>query len=231
MKKLLGLLVFTLFTYSAMALEPIIELDLDYASNYLWRNQDVHNPNDKDVAILDAAIQPALTIYTPLRGLTLGTWGSFPVQDAVKKDVKEVDYTVNYDATISDLTVTTGYTLYTFPSQVSANSSEVYVGLALDFFLNPSVRYYMPTGQDDSYTAFGLGYQQDLGRTFFAGVDGTVGYKLNNSHITTSAIVGAKLSDITTVKLTPTYLYALDAKQSKFAVTFGISHLLVAREE
>jgi hypothetical protein len=116
--------------------------NVTYVSKYIWRGFDL-GPADED------AMQGWVTVNWS-SGLSASAWGSYSLDSDAQID--ELDYTVGYSARLSEaVSMSAGYTHYTFPSVVSAaeaqtESEEFYAGLSFPkAFMSPSLTVYEDT--------------------------------------------------------------------------------------
>jgi hypothetical protein len=133
-------------------LTPTVGLSLDYNGKYVWRGQNLSD---------DPAVQPGASIG--LGNLTLGIWGTMDTTNINGEDdnFTEVDYTLDYSDAVPGseiLGYSVGLINYDFP-QADTQTYEVYLGLSLDTFLNPSVTYYYDYDDvDSSYVSAGIAH-------------------------------------------------------------------------
>ncbi|MDD5487710.1 MAG: hypothetical protein PHH49_01955 [Candidatus Omnitrophica bacterium] len=176
---------------------PDVSLSTTFLTKYIWRGQ---NLGDEPVMQFDGSLSKW--------GLTFDIWGNYSTNHDKTMDggryqeITELDYTVDYTFNVGEmaekfemgslgfadpLSVSMGYTYYTFPNVDSGNkyfsSHEMYLGVAYDTLLQPSFTWYWDIGHgkgsggsggSGSYFLFGLGHTfefenditADLGLTF-----------------------------------------------------------------
>ena len=140
---MVGLIVLLCGTGAALAEGEIeisqdkieFELTTDFFSKYIWRGQKLND---------DYVFQTGLS--TGYKGFTVAAWGNMDLTDYGnnKGEFTEWDYSLDYSNSIGEngkLGYSVGIINYHFPSIVG-DTTEVYWGLSLDVFLNPSVTVY-----------------------------------------------------------------------------------------
>ncbi len=113
--------------------------NITYVTKYIWRGFDLAPSGEP-------AIQGGISIDTG-KGIALDIWGSY-AQDS-DSQLDELDYTLSWSGQVTEsLEMSAGYTLYTFPSVVSAaeaqtESREAFIGFAFpEAFMSPSLTFY-----------------------------------------------------------------------------------------
>ncbi len=134
----------------AFAIESVsYDVTADFYSKYIWRGQNIND---------DYAFQPGFSVA--LDDLTLGIWGSLDLTDYTGNSGEfiEIDYSADYTTTIADgIDLSVGVINYYFPS--FEDTTEVYVGLAFDAPLSPSVTAYFDVDEvNGTYVSFGVGH-------------------------------------------------------------------------
>ncbi len=134
---------------------------VDYFGKYIWRGQNLQD---------DGAVQPSISFsYGSLSGTI---WGSIDLTNGRDVDgdgrrdnageLTEVDYSLDWTASLGDLeglAYSLGVINYTFPNTPFDDTTEAYVGLSLDVFLQPSVTAYHDVDDvDGTYVSFGLSH-------------------------------------------------------------------------
>lgn len=130
--------------------------NLTYVTKYIWRGFDLA-PTE------EPAVQGGISIDTG-KGIALDVWGSY-AQDS-DSQLDELDYTLSWSGQVTEsLEMSVGYTLYTFPSIVSAAESqeetrEAFIGFAFpEAFMSPSLTIYNDwEAGDGTYIYLGGGY-------------------------------------------------------------------------
>lgn len=133
-------------------------------SKYIWRGQNLGD---------DWCYQPTITVGYKGLGLTLfANYNTVGNTD----EWSELDFTVDYttdlgfvDSSLEKVSVSLGYTYYTYPN-ISSNlpeydSHEVYLGIGADVFLSPTLTVYydFDTG-DGVYYEAGISHSFDVGK-------------------------------------------------------------------
>lgn len=152
-----------------------IDITADFFSKYVWRGQLL---NDNYV------FQPGIS--TTMGGLTLGVWGNMDMTNEATKggDMTEVDYYVDYSGDLTEgIAYSIGAVYYDFPTYdpVVDDTTEIYVGLAFDLPLCPSITWNRDVDDVDeaSYWSFALGHSIDC--VFELASDVPVGMELGAS--------------------------------------------------
>lgn len=158
---------------TAQAESPVeIDIDVDYATHYIWRGYDVTDG-------FTLPVQPGVTISHE-SGLSFNAWGSWALLD--RDDTKagdEINLTLDYARDIDDkLSVFGGFIYYAFPNVSSARTSELYLGAGYATLFSPSLTVFYDNewldkdGFEDSgfyfllageYSVPAFGYSLDLG--------------------------------------------------------------------
>ena len=149
-KRLMVLLVLAAMTTSVMAIELDVDLSADFLSRYVWRGQNAGQT---------AVVQPSATISKA--GFSFNVWGNMPLADVTSSpptDIgrrftyNEIDYTIDYTGDVPGMDIldfSAGFILYTYPSNggnfSSPSAHEIYLGVVVDTFLNPSLTIYRGT--------------------------------------------------------------------------------------
>lgn len=113
-----------------------LDVTADLYSKYIWRGQ---NLND------GAVFQPSVSLA--VHGFTSTIWGSLDLtnENDHRGELTEVDFSLDYSAVIPNLEaaeVSVGAVHYRYPNTVLLSTSEVYAGVSVVCFLNPSARVY-----------------------------------------------------------------------------------------
>ena len=136
-------------------------LDLSYVSKYVWRGL-VPNP--------DPAFQPSLT-FTHTSGVALNIWGSMDTTDVgegigygdASGNLTEIDYTLSYSKSISNLALNGGLISYTFPHTGADSTAEVFGGVCFGGTLSPTLSVNYDFDQADGfYASFSGSYACNL---------------------------------------------------------------------
>ncbi len=144
-------------------------LDVPVLSAYVWRGQVL---NDEPV------VQPSLTVTKG--GLSLNTWGSFNLTDAVTEDAaafSEIDLTVSYSKTVGPVSLGVGVIDYLFPNTAFAGTREVYVTASLpSLIVVPTLGVYYDFDEaDGAYANLGLAYSRGFGELVTLSLTASVG--------------------------------------------------------
>lgn len=174
---------------------PTVTAATSFMTKYIWRGQNLGD---------DPVIQPEAAISK--WGLTASFWGNYNTR--VKKsddqvistqEFTEIDYTIDYTFNVGDmskkldlgdagllkpLSLSTGYTYYTFPNQnwhsKKFDSDEIYLGAVYACFLNPSFKWYYDFEQGGgSYLQWGVSHVFDLGNGITADTAITAAYNVH----------------------------------------------------
>jgi len=106
-----------------------VTVDVSYVTDYVFRGAQLGN----------ASIQPS--VEAAYGDFYAGVWASNPISN--DDDLSEVDLYAGYGLAVTDmLSVDFGVTRYTYEGGSGDDSTEVYVGLAADMMLSPSLYYY-----------------------------------------------------------------------------------------
>jgi len=100
----------------------VVDANVAVVSKYMWRGMDSN--------LTQPAVQPGVTYYTPINGLSLGLWGSYNIGSITNKEMTEVDYIVTYTSALSDaLGYSLTYNAYTYPNNAAAKTAEIILNL------------------------------------------------------------------------------------------------------
>ncbi len=161
MKKLLLILSAVFLTYPLFAGEISGDLYLTTTSKYLWRGQVLYN---------DVSLQPGADIG--YKGFSLGFWGNYAIPD---NEMTEADILAGYSHSFDKLTLSAGFTYYTFPS-VDSTSMEASISAGFDVLLSPYVTIYYDFGDGDgAYIEAGINYDAE-GKPVPVSITMTIGY-------------------------------------------------------
>jgi len=143
-------------------------IGLDIASSYIFRGFTVNkNPS----------LQP--TLKATAGGLTLGTWGSFPMDREEGELEQEVDLYATYDRAVGAFVFSIGAIEYTYPESDLDNDREIMLKAALTAPLSPSLAiYHGLEGAVEKSTYYELAGKQELYSTgrFSSALRATLGY-------------------------------------------------------
>jgi len=108
------------------AAETSASASVDVMSSYMWRGFELHE---------DAAIQPSVGITYRSFGVNL--WSDYNTET---KEVAETDLTLNYTFSMDKLSLDIGYIYFGLDN--ATDTQEVYVSVAYDTLLNPTLTVY-----------------------------------------------------------------------------------------
>ena len=179
------LLLLGSFTGTAVAQETNFSAagDVAVVSKYIWRGQRLTN---------DWSLQPSMTLG--IGGLAFNAWGTVDMTavnpgdkltilpgNGLQGKLSEVDYTVSYDHSFSDVSVGTGIIFYTFPGRGAtlATTTEIYGSISADNApLAPSFTLYVDVDETNAGSgSAGLYFNIAAGHSFafnhdvFTGLD------------------------------------------------------------
>jgi hypothetical protein len=147
-------------------------VELAFNSKYLWRGQNL---------VDGAVLQPGGSLS--YGGVSGTVWANYDADDG--EEWTELDYTLDYttslgilDSGLDLVTLSVGYTHYTFPNLEAGDfSQEVYLAAALETVLPPSLAVYYDFEEGDGmYYELGIGHSIALGGAAGLSLGGTVGY-------------------------------------------------------
>ncbi len=172
------------FTGTAVAQETNFSAagDVAVVSKYIWRGQRLTN---------DWSLQPSMTLG--IGGLAFNAWGTVDMTSVNEGDrllladgglqgkLSEVDYTVSYDHSFSNVSVGSGIIFYTFPERgfSLATTTEIYGSISADNApLAPSFTLYVDVDETNAGSgSAGLYFNIAAGHSFafnhdvFTGLD------------------------------------------------------------
>lgn len=104
---------------------------LDYYDKYVWRGQYLDT---------DGVLQPGVSLSA--KGLTVGYWGSYDMENTDTLTSDESDVYVSYTYTFENIaSLTGGHTWYAFP-EYNTSSKEFFFTLAFPVLLSPSLSFF-----------------------------------------------------------------------------------------
>ncbi len=127
-----------------------IDVSADIFGKYIWRGQNLNN---------STVFQPCIDLS--YAGFTASIWGNLDMTNANGEggEFTEWNFSLDYSAAVpgvEGLEFSVGVIQYHFPSVVG-DTTEIYVGLAVDVPLNPSVTVYHDVNKAHSlYVAVGV---------------------------------------------------------------------------
>ncbi|MDP8258549.1 MAG: hypothetical protein P9L90_03915 [Candidatus Aadella gelida] len=168
---------------------PDVSLSTTFLTKYIWRGQNLGN---EPVMQVDGSLSKD--------GFTFDIWGNYSlakdktVDSGRYQEFTELDYTASYEFNVGDalekmnmgdseifdpLSITTGYTFYTFPNlDLKADGSyshETALGVSYNVLLQPFFTWYWDVeAGHGSYLQFGGGHTFDLGN----GIEASLGTSL-----------------------------------------------------
>lgn len=128
-------LILAACTAPALALGPFdADAGLSINGKYVWRGQ---------VLTPDPVLQPEVSLS--LFGFTAGFWGNIDTNDVNGTEWKfnEIDWTLGYELSLVMLNLDAGFIYYDFPQSDGANTTEFYLGAAMNVLLSPALKVYM----------------------------------------------------------------------------------------
>jgi hypothetical protein len=183
-------------------------LGLTFNSKYIWRGQNL---------IGGPVVQPEGSLsYQGFSGIV---WANYDVDEG--SEWTELDCTLDYSTSLgcvspdlNALSVSAGYTYYTFPNLDEGDEShEVYLAAELDVLLSPSLATYYDFDEGDGvYYEFGLEHAFSLGKPTLT-LGGSVGYNDGQWGYESSFSAGI-LSAGLEVPLTPSFSWTVSAAAS-----------------
>ena len=207
--------LFTLLVMISQASASLLDANLCYVSNYMWRGYDL-NGNQP-------ALQPSLTVYLGSTGLNLNLWGSINAGNAARQELTEVDYTLTYSgAWPGRFNYSIYYVYYVYPNRPGIETGEIFTTLCFnELFWSPTLlfSYDMDKGKNAYVNLAGksnltLG-ALELSPAINAGYDmGQFGVKAGWSDInlSLSTILGAG-----TFSITPSINYVMANPENRIA--------------
>ncbi len=171
-----GVLVLIGSTTTVFAGDEVeFEFTADYFGKYIWRGQNLDD---------DPVFQPGLS--AGYKGFTAGIWGSLETTDSNGNsgEFTEVDYSIDYSNDVPGIKgvgFSVGAIYYDFPGTTTPGTTELYWGLSLSTFLNPSVTFYHDIDEVDGlYVSVGVGHSVE--NVFELGPDAPVTMELGASY-------------------------------------------------
>lgn len=127
-----------------------VTVDVSYVTDYVFRGAQLGN----------ASIQPS--VEAAYGDFYAGVWASNPVSNDA--DLSEVDLYAGYGLAVTDIiSADFGVTRYTYEGGSGGDSTEVYVGLAADMMLNPSLYYYYDFDYEVNSVILSVGHSLPVG--------------------------------------------------------------------
>ncbi len=175
--------VFILLAYHPVrAADPDTSVDADVLliSQYIWRGMVLNE---------ELSLQPTMTVGH--KGFSFNVWGQMDLTDFGKDECvytddcdsrawqfTEVDFTLDYTHTFDKLTVGTGIIFYLYPNWDHADDThEVYVNIAYDTILQPSLTVYYDFDEIDGwYINFGISHSFTVNPKFSIELSSSVGW-------------------------------------------------------
>ena len=169
MKKAIALLLLSVFAFNAQAQDEkawSISLDQAIYDKYVWRGQTLNdegvNQGSLDVSY-DTGEMGTFGINV-WYNLDLDTENHDTNPATSGGNFSEVDYTLWWEKSYGDFTLGAGHIYYDFSEVDAGSTREVYVSLAYDMILSPSLTvYYDYEDVDGFYVDFSIGHSFDLG--------------------------------------------------------------------
>ncbi len=121
---------------------------VDVMSNYVWRGQNLVNDG--------VVIQPAVGLEKD--NIAIGFWANYSTDSG---ENTETDLTVSYSGSADKLSYEIGYIHYALINSV--DTQEIYLSLAYDTILSPSVTIYYDFDEGDgAFVVVGAGHSMDV---------------------------------------------------------------------
>jgi hypothetical protein len=118
----------------ALALGPFdADAGLSLNGKYVWRGM---------VATPDPVLQPEVGLG--LLGFKAGLWGNIDTSDVngSEWEINEINWILGYELSLAILSMDAGFIYYNFPNLNGADTSEFYLGAAVNVLLSPSLKFY-----------------------------------------------------------------------------------------
>lgn len=149
----------------ALAFEGSADAYVGVYSKYLWRGIDFSDEND------DFVVQPGVDVS--INNFTVSFWGNISENTG---DMNEVDLTLDYSRDLSDLvSISVGNILYDVDGYSDTN--ELYLGVALNTILEPSLTVYFDYDEYDTvYAALAIGHSFDVAEKTSLSLGAVAGY-------------------------------------------------------
>lgn len=149
---LFGALAFPILAGASDKLE--LSTDAALVSKYVWRG----------IVVTDGTVfQPAVT--AAWRGLSLNVWGNYDLDNVNSTDYRftEADYTLDFTLPLRNFSLSLGSIVYDFPNTGYHPTTELYLGVSRQSFLNPSLTFYKDIDEaDGGYLLLNFGHSFPL---------------------------------------------------------------------
>jgi hypothetical protein len=147
--------------HTAAAEESPITVDLDVGvyTDYMFRGFNLYD---------GISFQPSIATSYALDengSITASVWSHIPGENSENDndDYTEIDYNLYYNRTIGDLSLSTGFMWYTYENSDLSSTAEVFLSLALDTLLTPTISVYHDFEEfDTQYYELGLSHRFDI---------------------------------------------------------------------
>ncbi len=193
MKKLMFIMIAVALGLSTQV-SPAAALDVEgnayvgVFDKYLWRGLDLSNSQPVAQGGIDVSAN----------GFTLGFWSNVQLSDGnslaegidwlPSNEVTETDIYIDYTHEFGPVAVSVGNIFYNF-NAAAASTHELYLGLALDTILSPSVTVYYDWDIADEvdmngfYYAIGISHGFDLGKAMSLGLNAAANYNDESPYV------------------------------------------------
>ena len=152
-------------------INPSGSVTLDYYNRYVWRGQYLDR---------DGVFQPGISLTA--QNFTVGYWSNWDMRNTDALHSNESDYFVSYAYPMDNVTLTGGYTWYSFPGS-GTSSKEYFISAGISTALSPVFTFAhdyedgKDLGQGDgNYYSLGLSHSIDIEKQY--GISLTLGTTL-----------------------------------------------------
>jgi uncharacterized protein (TIGR02001 family) len=166
---LLGCLLLAMTTPAVAAIEVAGDAFISANSMYLWRGADLSDG--------DPVLQAGIDIG--FKGFTLGFWSNYQLEDSY---LDETDITIDYTFDLTErVALSLGNILYSVDSE---NTSEVYLGVALNTYFDPTLTIYYDHDDfaGDIFVTASIGHDYELNSATALYVGTLISYADNDAY-------------------------------------------------
>ena len=150
----------------AHALEGEAEATLDVLTTYVWRGINLGGN--------EGVLQPSIGITT--NGFTANLWTDY---DLESDEHIETDYTLSYTQLVGKVSIEGGYIYYALDGL--ADTSELYLSVAADLPLGPTVAVYYDIDQGEgAFVVVSLGHSFEMGNEVSLDLGGSASVNFKN---------------------------------------------------
>ena len=168
MKKAIALLLLSVFAFNAQAQDEkawSLSLDTSISDKYVWRGQTLNDEGVNQGSVdfsYDTGDMGTFGINI-WYNMDLDNENNDTNNNTGAMEISEVDYTFYWEKSYGDFTLGAGHIYYDFSMVDAGATREVYVSLAYDTILSPSLTvYYDYEDVDGFYVDFSIGHSFDL---------------------------------------------------------------------